>query len=1070
MRFMNSRRRHTSSGGDRRNDRVRGAAKLAAAMEALERRSMLAANVLDVTKVLWNGKQVEAVRNEYVFRMPQTNAATAKSIVDYAHRVPVAQKGWSVQGLGSGFYKLTAPGATQATVTNWARQQGAQSINVNATRSLTRVPNDPLYATADNWAFPQIDAPDAWETATGTRTTIAAVVDTGVDYNHPDLAANMWRNPNEVVGDGIDNDRNGVVDDVYGFNAITGTGDPMDDNGHGTFCSGFIGAVGNNAVGLAGANWSTQIMAIKIFDANGATSIAAEVRGIQYIIDQKVRGQGVVAANLSYGGYQFVQQEFDALNQLSQAGVVIVAAAGNDANNNDVLPAYPASYNIPGLISVAASTTTDNLAIFSNYGVTTVDLAAPGVNVLSTRAAQASPIEYPFYNGDSNYSVSSGTSFAAPLVTGAAVLLKSIKPAASIDQVKTAILGGVDRVPALNGLVVTGGRLNLANSVDLILATAGSFPVPKFVDGQSLSFVEGNKGYTLAEIRVELDRPCDPGKSASVYYTTQPGGSAFPGLDYVATNGYVTFSGPETKKSFFIKLVGDRQAEQAERFAVQLLAAKSRGIDAGTTAVQQVNISILDDDYVTDPTNPGPTNPGLLPVVGIDVKREAADPNAPGGPTAQVPFREGGVATFVVSLDRTSAKTVSVKYRTNQPSLPPAGTALENVDYKATSGTITFRPGERTKEITVPVLADKVTDPNESFRVVLSEPINAEFGPAGVQGRGSAIDGVITDVGFVPPPTPGSSFQITLSFPDNSLTMSQQAVFRQAANRWEEIIIGDLPDVTDPATGQVIDDILILATGRAIDGAGGILGAASPTETRPAPDGGALGMPWKGEMFFDSADLATMENNGMLKGVILHEMAHVLAFGTFWQQRGLVRGWGTADPTYVGANALREYRTIFGLPAANSVPLENTGGPGTANSHWRETVFAAELMTGYAEMPGTAMPISRITVGALQDLGYQVNYAKADPYARPVALVAPPAVRVNAPAFVRGRPVSVARPSTTRTAVQAIAMQQAATATSPVAAGPKFAVGSAGLATTNKSPSTIGSGINPAGFAALARS
>jgi len=1058
MRFMNSRRRHSSSGGDRRNERVRGAAKLAAAMEALERRSMLAANVLDVTKVLWNGKQVEAVRNEYVFRMPQTNAATAKSTVDYAHRVPVAQKGWSVQGLGSGFYKLTAPGATQATVTNWARQQGAQSINVNATRSLTRTPNDPLFPVAENWAFPQIDAPDAWETATGTRTTIAAVVDTGVDYNHPDLAANMWRNPNEVVGDGIDNDRNGVVDDVYGFNAITGTGDPMDDNGHGTFVSGFIGAVGNNAVGLAGVNWSTQIMAVKIFDANGNTSIAAEVRGIQYIIDQKVRGQGVVAANLSYGGYQFVQQEFDALNQLSQAGVVIVAAAGNDANNNDVLPAYPASYTIPGLISVAASTTTDNLAIFSNYGVTTVDLAAPGVNVLSTRAAQASPIEYPFYNGDSNYSVSSGTSFAAPLVTGAAVLLKSIKPAASIDQVKTAILSGVDKVPALNGAVLTGGRLNLATSVDLILATTGSFPVPKFVDGQSLSIVEGNQAYTLAEVRVELDRPCDPGKSASVYYTTQPGGSAFPGLDYVATSGYVTFSGPETQKSFYIKLVGDRQAEQAERFAVQLLAAKSRGIDPGTAAVQQVNISILDDDYVTDPTNPGPTNPGLLPVVGIDVKREAADPNAPGGPTAQVQFREGGVATFVVSLDRTSTKTVSVKYRTNQPSLPPAGTALENVDYKATSGTITFRPGERTKEITVPILADKVTDPNESFRVVLSEPINAEFGPAGAQGRGSAVDGVITDVGYVPPPAPG--FQITISFPDNSLTTSQQAVFQQAANRWQEIIVGDLPNVTDPATGQVIDDILILATGPAIDGAGGILGAAGPTEFRP----GAKGLPWKGEMFFDSADIVSMETDGTFKDVILHEMGHVLGFGTLWTNFGYLQGGGTANPTYVGVNALREYRSIFGLPNAAGVPVENTGGQGTADAHWRESVFVTELMTGYAEMPGTAMPISRITVGQFQDLGYQVNYAKADPYTKPAPLAAPPAVRVTPPAFVRGRPVSVARPSTTRTAVQAIAMQQSATS-APAVTTPKF-VGAGGVSRPGVSRGAAGA---PSVFATLGR-
>ena len=992
-----SRRRSGTALGSARSGRRKPAFSLAEVIESLERRSMMTANVLEVAKVLWNGKAVDAVKDEYVLRMPQTNFATAKSVVDYTCQTPAVRAGWVLQELGSGFFKLSATGVTQATVTAWGSQVGVKSIDVNRISRASKTPNDPLYGDPANWAFPKISADKAWETGTGTNTTIVAVLDSGVDYNHPDLAANMWMNPNEVVGNNADDDRNGITDDIYGYNAVSNSGDPMDDFGHGTFIAGLVGAVGNNATGMAGVNWTVKMMAVKVMDAAGNVSVANEVRGINYVMAQKMAGQNVVAINCSFGRYSFNQQESDALSQLAATGITIVAAAGNDSNDNDQQPFYPANYDIPGLISVAASDKNDALADFSNFGATTVDLAAPGVGILSARLKNAT--DYVAYTGPDytlshdasmrNEAAFDGTSASAALVSGSVGLLRSLKPAASIVQVKNAILNGVDPSVGLAGRVLTGGRLNLSNSVDLILATTGAFPVPSLKSGQALSFLEGNAGYTMAEIKVQLDRPCDPGKSCSVYYTTSPGGSANANVDYVATSGYLTFSGSETEKSFYVKIIGDRLAEAREQFAVQILRSQSRGIDPNTPAVQQVNPIILDDDYDTTPVQPGPTNPGFLPKVSIDAKRDAA--------LNKLPIYEGNVATFVVSLDRTSRLPVSVKYRTNQPSLVPVNTALQGVDYGATSGTLTFRPGERTKEFTVKILADKVANEGidrngdgdvrdagegETFHVVLSEPINAEFN--GAAGDGGGANGVNTSAAVtaeiidasVPPAAPG--FQITVNYL-GTVPAGIRGAVEWAAARWSQVITGDLPDVIDPQTGTVIDDILIdvqmglLLPDPTTDGAGGTLASAMPEEFRTT---GTL-LPWKALAGFDPADA----NNPVLKQIVLHEFGHALGFvGEIFRQKNLVN---TARTGLIGANALREYRSIFGLPAALNVPLDTTSGL----SHWSEDIFANELMTPYVN-GATSLPLSRITVGAMQDLGYTVNYARADAYTKASAVAA----------------------------------------------------------------------------------
>jgi hypothetical protein len=214
-----------------------------------------------------------------------------------------------------------------------------------------------------------------------------------------------------------------------------------------------------------------------------------------------------------------------------------------------------------------------------------------------------------------------------------------------------------------------------------------------------------------------------------------------------------------------------------------------------------------------------------------------------------------------------------------------------------------------------------------------------------------------------------SGFQITLNM--TGLTTAEQTIFQQAAARWSQVITGDLPNAT--YHGQTVDDLLIDASAPTIDGVGGILGQSGPDAFRAGSD-----LPYHGVMEFDAADMASMVSSGLLYSVVLHEMGHILGIGTLWEDEGLLSGAGTSNPIFTGANATAQYNQIFGTNA-RGVPVEATGGSGTADSHWRETVFTNELMTGWAG-PGTNLPLSRVTVGSLADLGYTVNYAAADAY------------------------------------------------------------------------------------------
>jgi len=373
-------------------------------------------------------------------------------------------------------WQLPAGADVLQTVQQLAGQPGIAYAEPNYVLSIAATPNDPrfgelwgLHNTGQSGgkADADIDAPEAWDLSTGSSTVVVGVIDTGVDYTHPDLAANIWTNPGETPGDGIDNDGNGFVDDYYGWDFYNNDNDPFDDNGHGTHVAGTIGAVGNNGTGVVGVNWNVQIMPIKFLGAGGSGSTSAAVQAVNYATLMRNRGVNVVLTNNSWGGGSFSQALYDAIAASGQANMLFVAAAGN-ANSNS--PMYPAGYDLPNIISVAATDQSDAKASFSNYGADWVDLGAPGVGILSTTPSNT-------------YSVKDGTSMAAPHVSGVAALAWSMNPQATYETIRDAIFTGVDKIPALDAAqgsttpVATGGRLNAYNTLGRLgMTVQGSSP------------------------------------------------------------------------------------------------------------------------------------------------------------------------------------------------------------------------------------------------------------------------------------------------------------------------------------------------------------------------------------------------------------------------------------------------------------------------------------------------------------------------------------------------------------------------------------------------------------------
>jgi len=580
-------------------------------------------------------------------------------------------------------------------IESYRRTPGVLSAEYNWRVTKSAVSNDPMYSNGSHWGMYSDDQPTAYgETGTtnpfgsgaevawgrdfvGSSQIVIGVIDEGIDINHEDLRNNIWTNPNEVPNDGIDNDLNGFIDDVNGWDFINRDNtvfDAGDVDDHGTHVAGTIGAVGGNGVGVAGVSWNVKILPGKFLGPNGG-SISDAILAIDYMTNLKVNhGVNIVALNNSWGGTGYSSALHAAVIRAANAGILFVAAAGNSSVDNDVYLTYPASYSTlepaegqpaatyDSVISVAALTSTGDMAGYSNWGFNSVDIGAPGTSIVSTLPGNT-------------YGTYSGTSMAAPHVTGAIALYEAAMPTETPAGVREAIIGSTVQTSSLLGKVATGGRLNINNALNYMSLPALSI--------SSVSLLEGATGQTPAmNFSVVLSSPV--AETFTVQFATSDR-TAISGSDYRAASGVLTFNPGETTKSFSVTLLGDDTIEAAESFAVALSNLSTRSVRIGAGVALG---SILDDDQR-----------GL--VISDSVVMENA-----------------GLARFTVSLLNQPNATVSVRFAT------ASGTARagKNSDFMSTSGTLNFAPGETFKHIFVTINNDRLIESNEIFYVNLSSP------------------------------------------------------------------------------------------------------------------------------------------------------------------------------------------------------------------------------------------------------------------------------------------------------------------------------------------------------------
>ncbi|MEO5668490.1 MAG: S8 family serine peptidase [Bdellovibrionota bacterium] len=357
-----------------------------------------------------------------------------------------------------------------------------------------------------------IHAPEAWAISTGSKDVVVAIIDTGIDYTHPDLQANVWSAPDNA--------------NVHGYNAITDKLDPMDDHSHGTHCFGTIAGSGDNGVGVAGVTWHASVMGVKFLTGAGSGTLADAVKAIDW-----ATAHGAQIMSNSWGGGGYSQALFDAIKRAQDKNILFIAAAGNDSSDNDANPSYPASYQLDNVISVAASNNVDALAYFSNYGATTVHLAAPGENIYSTIPTALS-------KGGVAYDTYSGTSMATPHVSGAAALLLAKEPSLTYAQVKARLMDSTDKSRTFRGKLASMGRLNIYNLLAGITGPGPVIPPEGSWSSPVARLVESAHPYLdNSNVSVTLEQP--GANFIRVHFTRVDLESGYDFLKLIAANGEV---------------------------------------------------------------------------------------------------------------------------------------------------------------------------------------------------------------------------------------------------------------------------------------------------------------------------------------------------------------------------------------------------------------------------------------------------------------------------------------------------------------------------------------------------
>ncbi len=587
------------------------------------------------------------------------------------------------------------------------------------------VSNDPYYTNSSRlWGMYGDDLPSAsgpvgttnqfgsqaekaWDAGyTGSKSVVVGIVDEGIDISHPDLKGNIWVNAGEIPGDGVDNDANGYVDDVNGWDFVHGDNTVYDagEDQHGTHVAGTIGGIGGNGIGVAGVNWNVTMISTKFLGPNGGYTSDA-VKALDYLTDLKTRrGVNVVASNNSWGGGGYSSALHAAIIRGANANVLFVAAAGNGGSDgigdsNESVANYPSNYSTlvaatgqpaasyESVVAVAALTSSGGLASYSNYGATTVDIAAPGSSIWSTLPG----------NTYGNYS---GTSMATPHVTGAVALYAAGYPGAAARDVRAAIISSARPTTAVSGKTVTGGRLDVA------AALKASPPPGITITGGSV--LEGNSGATPLVFNVTLSAAAP--SSVTVNFTTV-GGTATAGNDFVSQSGTVSFAPGEVLKTISIDVVGDTTYESNELFTVAL---------SGVTGNATIKTASATGTITNDDAQPAVATLSISSVSALE---------------------SVGAFAFTVTLSSASTSSVSVRFATANGTATSSGRAA---DYSSTSGTLTFNPGETSKTIFVAVRNDASVEPDETFFVSLSRASGASIAVGRGIGTIRNDDGVTT--------------------------------------------------------------------------------------------------------------------------------------------------------------------------------------------------------------------------------------------------------------------------------------------------------------------------------------